>query len=268
MGRVGIRARQRRRKEFILGGVVIACVVAIVIAVAAYIFSQPKELDQATMCPAEGPAGHYVILVDKTDPLTFIQKQALVAILREVIEKRIPQKYMLSIFVLGEDFKQNAAPLLELCNPGSGGDKSEWTANIAKLRRQYETKFIEPLMKQTDALMATQAAKNSPIFEMLQLISVNAFRRQDVKGDRRLILISDMLQNTPQMSMFRQTVDYQTFAASDYGKRMHLELSGVEVELHYLMNWPQLQTKRNLKFWNDHFNNAGARIVAVRPLEG
>jgi len=42
----------------------------------------------------------------------------------------------------------------------------------------------------------------------------------------------------------------------------------VEVELHYLMNAPQLQTKRNLKFWEDYFNKAGARIVAVRPLEG
>ena len=46
------------------------------------------------------------------------------------------------------------------------------------------------------------------------------------------------------------------------------ELRDVEVELHYLMNTPHLQTNRNLQFWIDYFNKAGARIVAVRPLEG
>jgi hypothetical protein len=103
---------------------------------------------------------------------------------------------------------------------------------------------------------------------MLQLVGINAFRKHDVKGERRLIIISDMLHNTPQFSMYRGPVDYETFAASKYGRKAQLELRDVEVELHYLINNPQLQTKRNLKFWEDYFIKAGAQIVAVRPMEG
>jgi len=34
------------------------------------------------------------------------------------------------------------------------------------------------------------------------------------------------------------------------------------------MNTPQLQTQRQLKFWEEWFAAAGARIVAVQPMEG
>ncbi|AJG25005.1 hypothetical protein RR42_s3429 [Cupriavidus basilensis] len=230
--------------------------------------SRPKGLNPETMCPADGPVGHYVLLVDKTDPLNFTQKQAFSVILQELVEKRIPEGYLLSVFVLSEDFKETAAPLVELCNPGDGSGKSELTANQKRLKAQYRLKFIEPVLKQSESLVSTQPAKWSPIFEMLQLVGINAYHKYDVKGERRLIIMSDMLHNTPQFTMYKGPVDYAAFAASDYGKKAQLELSDVEVELHYLMNSPQLQTKRNLKFWEDYFAKAGARIVAVRPLEG
>lgn len=268
MAQIGRRAKQRRTKEIILGSIAILVALTVVAAVAYYMLSRSKELNQQTMCPADGPSGHFVLLVDKTDPLTFTQKQAFSVILHEFIEKRIPEGYLLTVFVLGEDFKDNAAPLVELCNPGSGSEKSDLTANLKKRKRQYEQKFIEPLLKQSEGLVAAQPAKASPIFEMLQLVGINAFRKHDVKGERRLVILSDMLHHTSEFSMYKGLVDYTTFTSTDYGKKMQLELYDVEVEIHYLMNTPQLQTKRNLKFWEDYFNKAGARIVAVRPLEG
>lgn len=268
MAQRGRRAQERQRKERYLVIIVFSVVISVLVGVGYYRMSTPKELNPETMCPEAGPTGHYVLLVDKTDPLTFTQKQSFKVILKELIEKRIPDGYLLSVFVLGEDFKENAVPVAELCNPGNGAKKSEWTDNIKKLRLQYEERFVEPLLKQSDALLASQPAKASPIFEMLQLVGINAFRKHDVKGERRLIIMSDMLHNTPQLSMYKGPIEYSAFSESDYGKRAQLELRDVEVELHYLMNAPQLQTKRNVKFWEDYFNKAGARIVAVRPLEG
>ena len=267
MAKLGRRAKQRQTMDILLGTLALLVVGTIIGAVIYYMSTRPKEL-APNMCPADGPMGHIVLLVDKTDPLTFTQQQAFTVILRELIEKRIPEGYLFSVFVLGEDFKKNAAPVVELCNPGNGSGKSELTANIQRLRRQYEERFVEPLLKQSDALLASQAAETSPIFEMMQLVGINAFRKHDVKGERRLIVMSDMLQNTQYFSMYKGPVDYVAFAESEYGKKSQLELHNVEVELHYLMNAPQLQTKRNLKFWEEYFSKAGARIVAVRPLEG
>lgn len=268
MATLGKRAKQRRRNEFLLGAVIILVIAAVIAGAAYSTLSRPKGLNPETLCPADGPSGHYVLLVDKTDPLNFTQKQAFSVILKELVEKRIPEGYLLSVFALGEDFKENATPLVELCNPGDGSKKSEFDANPHKLRAQYQEKFAEPMLKLSESLVATQAAKWSPIFEMLQLVGINGYRKQGVKGERRLIIMSDMLQNTPQFTMYKGPVEYPAFSASDYGKKAQPELTDVSVELHYLMNSPQLQTKRNLKFWEDFFAKAGARIVAVRPLEG
>lgn len=268
MAQLGRRARQRRTKEIVFGALAILLVLGVVSGVTYFLMSRPAGLDKETLCPANGPIGHYVLLVDKTDPLNFTQREAFTVTLRELIERQIPEGYLLSVFVLGDDFKENAKPLVELCNPGTGQDKSELTANLRQLKKQYQEGFLDPLFKQSEALMAAQPAKFSPIFEMMQLVAINGFRKHAVKGERRLVVMSDMLHNTPQFSMYKGPVDYPAFASSTYGQKAKLELRGVQVEIHYLMNTPQLQTKRNLKFWEDYFENAGARIVAVRPLEG
>ena len=138
MAQFGRRARQRRTKELILGTVALAAVLGVVASVTYFMMTRPDGLDNETLCPAKGPTGHYVLLVDKTDPLTFTQKEAFGVTLRELIEKRTPEGYLLSVFVLGEDFKENAKPLVELCNPGTGQDKSELTANLRQPGRpQY-----------------------------------------------------------------------------------------------------------------------------------
>jgi hypothetical protein len=236
---------------------------------AAYLFwFRPTPVDKTTLCPATGPTGHIVLLVDKTDPLNFTQRQAFAVTLRELIEKKTPQGYLLSVFVLGEDFKATAAPLLELCNPGTGSDRSQWTANLKRVRDQYEQKFVKPMLEQSDVLTATVPSKASPIFEMVQLAAINGFKKHDVKGEHRLIIMSDMLHNTPQFTMYKGAVDFQAFANSDYGRKTRADLPDTSVELIYLMNSPQQQTKRNLNFWEEYFKKAGARIVAVQPLEG
>ena len=268
MARLGRRARQRRTRDIVVGTGIFAFIAVVIAGAAFYMLTRPKPLDPNSLCPASGPAGHYVLLVDKTDPLTFTQSQAFSVMLHELIEKRVPVGYLFSVFVLGEDFKENAAPLIELCNPGSGEGKSELDSNLKKLKAQYERNFVEPLLSQSSALLAIQPAKWSPIFEMLQLVGINGFRKHDVKGERRLIIMSDMLHNTVNFSMYKGPVDYAGFAASSYGRKAQLELPNVEVEIHYLINSPQLQTKRNLQFWEEYFTKAGARIVAVRPLEG
>lgn len=270
MAKLGRHARKQRNTT-IAWILVLSLAVGLVVAGVVYkLLTAEPGLNKVTLCPADGPRGHFVLLVDKTDPLNFTQKQALSITFKEIIEKRTPEGYLLSIFVLGEDFKANAEPLIELCNPGTGADKSAMTANLKKLRQQYEHKFVEPMRRQSEALLSTTPAKTSPILEMVQLVGINAFRKHDVKGERRLIMLSDMLHNTPQFSMFRSPTDYDyaAFAATSYGKKTQLDLGGADVELLYLLHTPQLQTRRNLLFWEEYFKKSGARVVAVQPLEG
>lgn len=265
---VGKRAKNRRILQLLLAISLVLATLAVIGGIAYSMLTREAGLNKQTLCPAQGPRGHIVLLVDTTDPLTFTQKQAFAVAMRDIVEKVTPEGYLLSLFVLGEDFKETATPIAELCNPGTGADKSELTANVSRLRRQYRNQFVDPLLKQSESLVGQHPAKWSPIFEMLQLVAINGFRRHAIDGERRLIVLSDMLHNTQQLSMYRGTPAFEAFQKEPYGQKMRVDLQGVEVELLYLINAPKLQTRQNLQFWEQFFSKSGARIVSVRPLEG
>lgn len=268
MARVGTRARRRQLLHLAGGALLLGICAAIAGAVVYFNTSAPPPLDPKTLCPKSGARGHLVLLVDKTDALNFTQRRAFDALMREIIERRVAEGELVSVFSLDADFKQTADPLIELCNPGDGHDKSAWTANPKKLHQQYVRRFQEPLQNLTVELVAQKPAKASPIFEMLQMVSINGFRKHDVGGKRRLLVVSDMLHNTPQFTMFSGAMDHQAFSKTDYALKTRPQLQGVEVELHYLMHSPDLQKMRNVNFWEEYFHKAGGRVVAVTPLEG
>lgn len=268
MSRYGARAKRRDTFMWLAGG----ALSLIALVVVAFVFikqvSRDPPLDKDTMCPASGPLGHIVLLVDRTDPLTFTQRQSFHVAMKELVETKVPEGHLLSVFVLGEKFEQSALPLIELCNPGSEVGKSQLSANLKRLRMQYEERFVRPLEGVAASLVAEEPSKASPIFEMLQLVGINGFRKHAVKGPKRLVLVSDMLHNTPQFSMYAGPADFDAFDSTDYAKRAQAELRDVSVEVHYLMTTPKLQTRRNQIFWERYFDRAGARLSEVRRVEG
>jgi hypothetical protein len=263
------RAAQRRFARHVALGIAAICVFLSALAGAGYyLYTRDPDIDRRTLCPKNGPRGHTVLLVDKTDPLNFSQKQAFLRLLEELVDRRIARGELISVFVLGEDLRDGAKPLVEVCNPGSAEGKSALTANLAKLDAQFRERFREPLLKQADALISTTPARNSPILEMLQLVSINGFRKHTVPNNRRLIIVSDMLHKTPQYSMYQGIIEFESLAGTEYGRKMNAELPRVDVEIHHVLHYPKLQTRRQLDFWSAYFARMGARIVAVRPLEG
>jgi hypothetical protein len=233
-----------------------------------YLLSRDSGVDRQTLCPKEGPLGHTVLLVDKTDPLNFNQRQAFLRLLEELVDQRIARGHLISVFVLGDDFRAGARPLVEICNPGEGEGKTALTANIPRLQAQFRERFRAPLLEQADALVSTTPAKTSPILEMLQLVAINGFRKHPTSGNRQLIIVSDMLHKTTEYSMYQGIVPFDHFASTDYGRKTATELPKVEVEIHHVLHYPKLQTPQQLDFWSAYFARSGARIFAVRPLEG
>ena len=266
--RTSHRQRLRSRREVALGLGALALALAVAGVAGWAWWSHRGEGLDARLCPRSGPTGQLVLLVDKTDPLTFTQKQAFQQRLRDLVTRRTPPGTLLSVFVLGETFEATARPLVELCNPGDGRGASELTANPARLRRQYDERFLAPLMGEVDALESSAPAHRSPILEMLQLVGINGFAAQDVQGPRRLVVMSDLLHNTPELSMYRGIPDFEAYARTDYGVKTQARLAGVEVELDVLMNTPALQTRRLVQFWEPWFARAGAHVVRVEPIEG
>ena len=110
-------AQKRALTHTLLGVVFILSLAAVVGVVIWWQGLRPKPLNAVTLCPAEGPLGHQVLLVDRTDAFNLAQKAAFDNLVKELVEK-LPVGYLFSVFVLGSDFKSETKPLIELCNPG------------------------------------------------------------------------------------------------------------------------------------------------------
>lgn len=251
--------------------VFLALLILLVVLIAGGVFFYKNKSvapDRLTLCPQSGPIGHLVVLVDSTDPYTFIQREAFFAALKELAGGAVPEGHLLSIYKLGESFEVNSQPVFERCNPGTIEGKSKLTANFKRIQERHRNEFEQPIIELIDVLVPTKESALSPIFEMFQLVSINAFRTRAIDGPRSLVVYSDMLPNTKEFSMFKALPDYETFTETTYGQRTRTDLKGVRVKLNYLMNYPRLQTRKQLHFWEQYFEQSGASVVSVKILEG
>lgn len=249
--------------------ILLVTVMALVIGAGLWFYFQKSPpVNTLNLCPVDGPRGRYVVLIDKTDPLTLNQKEALKSLLGNILEKA-PTGYMISIFVLGEIFTQSTEPIIERCNPGDAKNASVINSNVKKLRDQYEKQYLEPIMKSyIDQLNDTKPGSTSPIFEMLQLISVKSFGNKAFGGEKRLFIISDMLHNTPQYSMFGVRPDFNAFTATPYGhQQTAVQFKNVHIEEYLLLFQPQIQKSANFKtFWESYFLKTNRASYTSQPL--
>lgn len=268
MARRSRLAKARERNNWVLG-VLALVVVGAVMGGAAWWWGQRKaSLDPITLCPVSGPFGHNVLLVDKTDPLNMAQKAAFDLRITDLIEKKTPKGYLLSIYVLGDDFKANAAPLVELCNPGDATGHSELTENLKQLQRQYKEKFIQPVQSLTTQLLSVTPANESPILEMLQMVSLTSLQKHQVDGPKSLYVMTDLMQNSKQLSLYRGVPNFERFAETLFAQKTKIDFKDVEVHIDFLQNAPELQKQSVFDFWQQYFKKAGAASVSIVPLPG
>jgi hypothetical protein len=248
-----------------------AVIVFVVVAVAGFFgyshFTRPAKDDKTTLCPAAGPLGHVVVLVDKSDPMTFTQRKSFNVIYRDLVTQ-VQRGHLLSVYALDEDFKSTAEPLLEMCNPGDGRGVSTFDDNPGQRKKVYETRYLKPFLDREEELVTESSGKASPIIEMMQLVGITGFRKHAVAGEKRLIIVSDMIHNTSGLSMYKGVPDYSSFGQTSYGVKSRADLKDVAVELRMLMNTPAIQNEKLLEFWKTYIRQSGGRLVLHDPING
>ncbi len=248
-------------------------VILIVGGYAAYnvFFKQRIQYDPVSACPVlsgqVAPRAHTVILIDETDTLTDIQADQVRNLLQKTANNELQPGELLSIYVLGDDFRTNRRPIFEMCKIRDGSDADALTENEKLMRKRFRERFQGPLMAKIDTLLLPKpVAKQSPLMEMVQSISVNSFDKWMTSGNRRLIVVSDMIQNVRDFTMFKSQPEFEKFNKSPYAQKVKTRLPDTSVELYYLSNYPKLQTNRNAEFWRQYFNNSGAMVEKIIPI--
>ncbi len=118
-----VRKRRKRAQDRL--GIVLIVLVALAIAGggAGYFYLQQTRvaLDETTLCPKGGALTLTVVLVDRTDPLTTIQRAALHRRLEE-IKDSVAQYGALQIYTVEPIGETLLRPVVDMCNPGRDAD--------------------------------------------------------------------------------------------------------------------------------------------------
>lgn len=166
-------------------------------------FAAPKLLagpprDAETLCLKTGPVGHTLILVDKSDPWSTVQAERLKRLVKQLGET-LPADRLMSVFVFNDAFEPNFPPLLTLCNPGRTA--SELIGNPRRDYVKWVEKFGRPLDEALTVLAQPAKGNLSPVAEAIGDV-LSRRENRVASGERSLVLVSDMLQNSGQFSFF------------------------------------------------------------------
>jgi len=224
------------------------------------------ERNPTTLCRQDGHiAKETAVIIDSTD--SFSQTQAILvkkemkALLEEaVVDERV------TLYVLGEEIGDDV-DRLSVCNPGDGSEKSELFSNKRRLREQWEVSFYQRVVNAVDDLIGEHQAERSPILEMLKLVSVQTMYKSPAP-EKQIIIVSDMLHHTQSYSHYRKNANYQSFQETAYSLEQRPYLSGVELNILYLVR-PRdmnLQNRGHIKFWESLVTENGGYISRVKII--
>jgi serine/threonine protein kinase len=234
-----------------------------------YVQRTTPDLDQTTMCPVNGAKGLIVLLLDATNSISPFQQADLRRHLQD-IQETVPEYCALDVYTVSAAkdglLKSVGA---SVCNPGYGRNARAFTSNPHVMKEKWKKRFSLPLNAVLASMLVTPPSDQSPILEGIQSVAVAEFGKLPAgTTTRKLIIVSDMLPNTPEYSQYHGIESFDEFRRSSYYRRVRPDLHGVEVELYYLRRDQGPQVKQHIEFWERYFADSGATLVHVVLVQG
>jgi len=223
------------------------------------------RIDEITLCHPDGARNITMILLDLTDPLTPTQKTRLDAILRD--EVRLSRTDTMISFGVVSETPDNWGARFAKCKPATGESANALYENPRLIQERYDREFMRPMFGELANAVSGDVEHRSPIMEGLQSLISETPDFTRAKGERKIVIVSDMLQHSDILSFYRgQSWDY--FSESGGAQRLAGNLSAVTVEILRIprsgANLPDLTVIED--FWRRYFNRQGSRTPTVRNL--
>ncbi|WP_435162538.1 hypothetical protein [Candidatus Pelagibacter bacterium nBUS_25] len=216
-------------------------------------------------CPVKGPHSEHVVLFDQTDTVKdkpIVAKDAKLFL--EKIKTEVPQYSRLSIYVIKNDPEgKNIEPIISVCNPGDEKnlgffEKSGITLTVKKYMENWEenfSKIIDPVIVK---MMDKTTSPTSPIFEMVNAVSINSFKHSKPKDIHKLIIFSDFMHHTDEYSFYdNSNINFKKFKTTSYYKKVFTSLrDNVYVDLYCYKRFDNNQCGMKVEtFWNKYFQD-------------
>ncbi len=267
------KRQQRKKNKNFLGTVLIIFVLSVFVLGATYYFkiqSRQQSYDQETLCPLNLPSSEYLALVfDKSDVYNKIQQSYLKRFFNNLKAELMPGT-RISIFLIESLDGKEIQPDYVVCVPRTGEDANVFYENPKQIKKRWKEQFEKPLDQAIAGFMQPSQAEFSPIMEIFQYISLTAFPSGEETAEKKVIIISDMLQHTPEWSHYRGQFDLNQLMRNNYYQRIRTDLENAEVKILYVRRDgnEHLQNKRHAYFWSDFIQSLGGRVTLIEKIDG
>lgn len=273
------RARSRRPRRSprgdgirMAGGLVLGILALSILGGLGYVYAtidRPPQLDRESLCPVDGPRAITVVLIDASDPLPDVTTREARMMIEEAAAE-VPPHGLFEMRLLDPG---HAGGILAFsrCNPGDGSEIDGMTGNPEMVRRRWRESFREPLDRALAGSLEAAEAEASPIMATIQSIAVDRFTGRAVEGlDRRLIVVSDMLEHGPDYTQYRGDLSFGAFQGSLAHRRTRTDLKGASVDIRYVQRVTArpIDTGRHIRFWSDWVADSNGRLRQAVKLQG
>jgi len=262
-------------EEFPLVVIPVGITILVLIAIFFFIFFNKKSanenIDHETFCVKENLAQKTLILVDTSDKLNPIQKTALNERLWSYVKNIEKNNHQILVFSVENIKDKIMEPMLKICNPGDAKNVNSLIENKKIISQNFEKHFKNKIDNILVNLLDQESSQNSPIMESIQSIAVSNFIADSQNQTKnKIIIISDLLQNTENFSFYKGDYNFEKFVKGENFKFLKTDFNNAEIELYFLNRRKDtnLQNENLREFWIKYFQNQNATVSRFLPIEG
>jgi len=240
------------RKVWIASGILSAFLVLLAVIA---LTSQP-HLD-TRLCDSKKPrAGVVAMLVDRTDSLTAGQRTRISNYVLRYCDS-LPPNTLVAVFGIQDAAQGVLASGFCNCKPDDGSRTSPIIGSPQQVHDEFVARFQKPLRDDLERAWPHSASPNSPIMESLRELATNP-DFMDRARPRTILIFSDMIQNTPALSMFSGVPDWRALKQEQLAGLL-CDLSGCRVSAFELERPRDAKLQDNAleNWWMAYFENCG-----------
>ncbi|MEO0818630.1 MAG: hypothetical protein AAFX86_15160 [Pseudomonadota bacterium] len=249
--------RSRDKGPWFWRGMIGAMVASVFGLFAVAAFAAPPATLAETGCRLDrNDPAHTVVLIDQSDPFSPNDMDWV----RQLIDEEarsLPKYGRLTVLMPNAARPFDPKVLHMACSSGSPDKANPILSNPRMVADAFQKSFYEPLLSDIDRALEDTRQPASPLSEALYSIADRA-DFQSGKRNRRLVVVSDLMQHSDGFSFYRLGADYGAFRDSDLAQDM-ARLQGVDVVARIvprqLYDLPMGEVKA---FWRAYFCEAGA----------
>ncbi|MEM9939124.1 MAG: hypothetical protein AAF768_09775 [Pseudomonadota bacterium] len=259
--------RQRRQKRQAILNFVIAGIAVAIIGFAFYAL-QPEPYDEASLCVlSDDLPPHTAVIIDKTDSYSEEQVDLIANVIRRARD-RLAVGERFTLFELDANGRFDPRGEFSLCNPGRGNQVNPLFRNPEQIEARFAEKFDTPLETALADLIVPKEAPASPVLEAIARLSQTE-NFSDRAPDRRIVIISDMLQNSDMFTAYGgggalpANIPASEDVSDEINRTFGSGLRGVDLEIRLIPRDRHVDLQRGaLKaYWDDVFSDLGIRAT-------